>query len=88
VTDQPNPITVKAGVTPVVMSESTKVILVAFFAVLADRFLHSDLAMGAVMAASGAVATFVWGLWHRVRTWGALRHLAGLLPDDIAKVGQ
>jgi hypothetical protein len=25
VTDQPNPITVKAGVTPVVMSESTKV---------------------------------------------------------------
>lgn len=82
------PITVKASAAPVVMSESTKVVLVAFFAVLADHFIRSDLAMGAVMAASGALATAVWGVWRRLKQWKALRALANLLPDEIARVGK
>lgn len=82
------PITVKASMAPVVMSESTKLILVAFFAMIADRYMHSETAIIAVMAASGALATFVWGLWHRVRSWGALRFLASIVDDSVAVVGK
>lgn len=82
------PISVKATATPVVMSESTKVVLVAFFAFACSQFIRSELALGAVMAASGVVVTWVWGVWHRLRCWGALRFLAGLVPDDVAVVGK
>lgn len=84
----PDPITVKATMTPVVMSETTKAILVAGLAALADHFMKSETALAAVLAASGAVATALWGVWSRVRTWGALRHLADLVDDSIAVVGK
>jgi hypothetical protein len=80
------PITVKAAVGPVVMSESTKLIGIAIFAALADHFMHSETAIIAVVAASGAVLTALWALWHRVRTWGALRYLASLVDNSVAVV--
>ncbi|MFA6043608.1 MAG: hypothetical protein WC718_01375 [Phycisphaerales bacterium] len=86
-TDETKPITVKATATPVVMSEGGKLIAVAGFAVVADRFMHSETAIIAVMAASGAILTLVWGLWHRLRSWGALRYLASLVDDEVATVG-
>ncbi len=82
------PISVKATAAPVVMSESTKVVLVAVFAFAASQFIKSDAVIAAVMAASGIVATWVWGVWHRIRTWGALRFLAMQVPDHVATVGK
>jgi hypothetical protein len=82
------PITVKPTAAPVVMSESGKLIAVAGFAVVADRFMHSETAIIAVMAASGAILTLAWGLWHRLRSWGALRYLASLVDDEVATVGK
>jgi len=87
-TEQAKPITVKPTATPVVMSESGKLIAVAGFAVVADRFMHSETAIIAVMAGSGAILTLVWGLWHRLRSWGALRYLASLVDDSEAVVGK
>lgn len=84
----PEPITVRPNMAPVVMSESTKLILVALFAMLADHFIKSESVMSVVLAAGGAVATAVWGVWQRVRTWGALRYIAGLVDDSIAVVGK
>lgn len=82
------PISVKPGVTPVVMSESTKIVLVAALAYAASHFVRSEVALAAIVPAAGILATWFWGLWHRVRTWGALRFLATLVPDDVAKVGK
>lgn len=83
-----SPITVKATATPVVMSEASKALMLVGFAVAADRFLQSDVARGAVIAASGVLATFAWGLWHRLRTYFALRFLADRVPDELAKVSK
>lgn len=81
-------IRVKATASPVVMSESTKVVLIAGLAVVADRFMTSDTAIVAVLAAGGALATFAWGLWVRLTSWRALRFLAGQVGDEVAVVGK
>lgn len=80
------PIGVKATATPVVMSESVKIVLVAGFSYLASQFIHSDIALAAVLPAAGVVATWIWGVWHRIRTWGALRFLANQVDDSVAVV--
>lgn len=82
------PISVKATATPVVVSETFKIMGTAFFAVAADQLFRSDLTRAAVIAASGPLLIWGWGVWHRVRTWGALRYLAHLAPDDVAQVGK
>lgn len=84
----PETITVKATATPVVLSESTKVVLIAAFTFAAAQFIHSEVALAAVIPAGGILATWGWGLWHRVRTWGALRFLAHQVPDEVAVVGK
>lgn len=81
------PISVKPTATPVVMSETTKIVLVAAFTYAAAQFVRSDIALAAIIPAGGVVATWVWGLWHRIRTWGALRYLAEhWAPDEVAVV--
>jgi hypothetical protein len=82
------PISVKPKAAPVVMSESTKIVLVAAFAYAASQFIRSEIAMAAIIPAAGILVTWVWGLWHRLRTWGALRHLADLVPDEVAVIGK
>jgi hypothetical protein len=82
-----NPIDVKPHMAPVVMSESTKLVMIALFAAAADHFLHSDIAIGAVVACGGVLATALWGLWTRVHNWRALRFLANLAPSEVATVG-
>lgn len=82
------PITVKPTATPVVLSESTKIVLVAAFAYMASLFIRSEIAMAAVIPAAGILVTWFWGLWHRLRTWGALRFLAHLADDEVAVVGK
>lgn len=81
------PISVKATAAPVVISESTKAILLGGFALAADHFMHSESAIIAVLAAAGFMLTGLWGLWHRLRTWGALRFLADKVDDAVAIVG-
>ena len=82
----PKAISVKGSATPVVLSESTKVVLIATFAYAASHFIRSEVAMAAVIPAAGILVTWFWGLWHRIRTWGALRFLAHQVPDEVAKV--
>lgn len=82
------PIVVKATATPVVMSEGFKIAITAGLAWAADHFMHSETAIIAVIAAGGIVATFLWGVWHRLRSWSALRFLASIVPDSVAKVGK
>lgn len=82
------PIRVKPSATPVVLSESTKIVLVAGFAYAASQFIRSEVAMAAVIPAAGILVTWFWGLWHRLRTWGALRFLAHLADDEVAVVGK
>ncbi len=84
----PEPIRVKKTAAPVVLSESTKVVLIAAFTFAAAQFIHSEVALAAVIPAGGILATWVWGLWHRIRTWGALRFLASIVHDDLAVVGK
>lgn len=86
--DKSEPILVKGSAAPVVMSETFKIVGTAAFAFAADRLLHSDLAIAAVLAGAGPILIWGWGLWHRIRTWGAARHMAALLPDDVARVGR
>lgn len=86
--DATKPIKVKATVGPVVLSESTKVVLVAGFTYAASLFIRSEVAMMAVLPAVGVLVTWFWGLWHRIRTWGALRFLAHQVPNEIARVGK
>lgn len=81
------PINVKPHATAVVMSESTKLIMIALFAAAADHFLHSEAAIGVVVACGGVLATAVWGLWSRVHNWRVMRFFANLLPSDVATVG-
>ena len=88
VTPPTEPITVRANASTVVMSESTKLIGMAVCAAVADHFMRSETALIAVLAASGAVVTLAWGLWRRLMTWKALKLLATLLPDEIARVGK
>lgn len=87
-TQAPKPISVKRKAAPVVMSETTKVLLIAAFAYAASQFVRSDVALAAIIPAAGIVATWAWGLWHRIRTWGALRFLAAQVPDEVAVVGR
>lgn len=84
------PISVKPHVAPVVMSESTKAILISAFAILVYQFVKSEQLMAVVIPALGFVATFAWGLAHRIRCWLNLRFLANLpqVPDEVAKVGK
>jgi hypothetical protein len=79
-------ITVKATPAPIVVSESFKILMTAGLAVAADRCLHSETAVVAVVACGGIIATWVWGLRHRLKTWGALKFLAGFVPDETAVV--
>lgn len=81
------PINVKAHMAPVVMSESTKLIMIALFAAAADHFLHSEAAIGVVVACGGVLATGVWSLWARVHNWRVMRYFANLLPSETATVG-
>lgn len=83
-----SPISVKPTVAPVVMSEGTKFLLVCFFAVLCDHFIRSESVKGVVLTASGAFATFIWGLWHRIRCWTYLKFLTGFVDDSIARIGK
>jgi len=90
-TDQAPPngqITVKPDAGQVVMSETTKALMLLGFAFILDRLLRSDAIKMAVVPMMGMLATFVWGLWHRLRTYFALRFLAGQVPDEVAKVGK
>lgn len=82
-----DPINVRAHMAPVVMSESTKLILMALFAAAADHFLHSESAIAVVVACGGVLATGVWSLWVRVHNWRVMRYFANLLPSDTATVG-
>ena len=86
-TEETKPITVKASAAPVITSETFKAIALGGFAIAADQFMHSETAIVAVLAAAGFMLTCFWGLWHRLRTWGALRFLAGHVSDDVAVVG-
>lgn len=79
-----SPIVVRANAAPVVMSESFKVIVVAGLAATADHFMHSETATVAVLAAGGAVATVLWGLYQRLKTWRALKALASVVEDHVA----
>ena len=83
-----DPIKVKSRATTVVLSESTKIVLVAGFAYAASLFIRSEIAMAAVVPAAGILVTWFWGLWHRIWTWGALRFLATQVPDEVAKIGK
>lgn len=84
------PISVKPHIAPVVMSESTKAILIVGFGILAYQFIRSEAVLGALMASAGLIVTYAWGLAHRVRCWINLRFLANLpqVPDSVAKVGK
>ena len=81
-------ISVKPPAAQAVMSETTKAIMLLGFAFVLDRLLRSDAIKMAVVPMLGIIATFVWGLWHRLRTYFALRFLAGQVPDEVAKVGK
>lgn len=87
-TSPPGQITVKPAAGQVVMSETTKALMLLGFAFILDRLLRSDAIKMAVVPMMGMLATFVWGLWHRLRTYFALRFLAGQVPDEVAKVGK
>jgi hypothetical protein len=82
------PINVNATATPAVMSETTKAILIAGFAFAAAQFIHSESALGVILASSGAIVTFAWNLFTRIRNWRIMRHLAGVVDDSVATVGQ
>lgn len=82
------PISVKASATPAVMSELTKAALFIGFALVADRIIRSDAIKMAVVPLLGILATTFWSVWHRLRTYFALRFLADRAPDSIAKVGK
>jgi len=83
-------IVVKPHVGTVVLSESTKAILSLGFGILAFRMFQSDAIAAGVIASAGVIATYVWGLAHRIRCWLNLRFLANLpqVPDSVAKVGK
>jgi len=88
-TDLPAPpINVNATATPSVMSETTKAILMAVFAFAASQFVKSESALGVVLASSGAFVTLGWSLYTRVRNFKIMRHLASVVDDATATVGQ
>lgn len=82
------PITVQAHAAPIVMSESAKLILMAGFAVLAAHFIQSESALGIVLAASGVVVTWLYGVYRRMANWSVLKHLAAAVGDDVARIGK
>lgn len=81
-------IVVQAHAAPIVMSESVKLILMAGFAVLAAHFIQSESALGIVLAASGVVVTWLYGVYRRIANWGVLKHLADAVGDDVARIGR
>lgn len=94
-TDQPQagaaaaaPITVKAHAASVAMPELFKVGIVAGGALAADRLMHSDIAIAAVIPVFALVASAAWGLMQRIQTWKALKMLAAHAPDEVATVGK
>lgn len=82
------PISVKPHAAQVVMSESTKAIILLALAFAFDRLLRSDAIKMAVVPMLGGLAVYIWSLWQRLRTYFALRFLATQVPDDVAKVGK
>ncbi len=84
----PPPIVVKASGKPIVVSESFKTVVIAGLAVVASRALNSEAAVIAVLATGGMVATFLWSLLHRLKTWNALKFVTGFVSDDVARVGK
>jgi hypothetical protein len=84
----PAPINVNATATPSVMSETTKSLLIAGFAIAAAQFIHSESALGVVLASSGAIVTAGWSLYTRLRNWRVMRHLASIVDDSTATVGK
>lgn len=82
------PITVKATAAPIITSQTFQVLVVAGCAFLADRLMHSDVAIAAVVPVGALVATWAWSLLHRLHSWRALRFLAARAPDTVAVVGR
>jgi hypothetical protein len=74
--------------TKVVMSETTKIMLVLAFGVAVDRLLRSEAVKQALMLSAGAVVVYAWGLWQRLRSWKALSFLQQFVPDETARMGK
>lgn len=86
------PIEVKASAAQVAAPEALKLIITGGLAYVVAQAVHSEMALIPVLAgataAGGLVATFIWGVWHRLHTWRTLKFMAGQLPDDVAVVGK
>lgn len=87
-TQPDTPITVQAHAAPIVISDATKSILMALFMGGCGYFVKSEVVLGVIAGASGAIAVAAYSLWHRLRTWGVLKRLAGFVDDSVAQIGK
>jgi hypothetical protein len=85
---QPEPITVQPHAAPLVMSESTKMVLMAAFAVAAAHFIQSESVMGVVLAASGVVVTWGYSVYRRLANWSVMKNLTTFVDDSVARIGK
>ena len=63
----PAPIEVKANAAPIVTRETFTIFVTAAFAFAADRLMHSDIAIAAVIPCGAIGATLGWRLWQALR---------------------
>lgn len=80
------PIEVKASAAPIITRETFTIGVTAGFAFLADRLMHSDIAIAATLPAAAIVAMLGWRLWQSVTSWRAFRHVANQAPDSVVVV--
>lgn len=80
------PIEVKANAAPIVTRETFTIFVTAAFAFAADRLMHSDIAIAAVIPCGAIGATLGWRLWQSLASWRAFRRVAEQAPDSVAVV--
>ena len=85
-TEASAPVTVNHSIAPDATWQTLRVVLLFGFGALFSHFIDSETVVAAGVVAVGAVLTYGYGLWKLWRTHGAMKFLAGLVSDDVAKV--
>lgn len=84
-TPAPPPIEVPIKTWPVLTNEALRVIALGMFAVVADRFVHHDMLLPAIMAGAAFVATWLIGVVQHIHTVGLFKAINELVPDRLIK---
>lgn len=88
--EAPEPIVVRKSPFKEISESALRAALMAAFAIAAGQFIRSDIVMGTVtpllISVAGFVATWLFALQKLLKDHWQRRHMARMLPDDVATV--